>query len=940
MPALSEVFVGDGQTHSYLYGAPTEGGLYAAEAQGASPFQISHYYASDNVIRPCVQSKVRYNLSSVGTHPLHVDNARILALTTWSSSPLIAYKQGVGRGSCKLLFIDMSSVDPNLKGDLRQYFGYDVTGLVQIAPKLNAVREAKPSEKQGDAKQAAPLVESDYQVVRSTGLRDDKGHEFVDDVTALTHIPYVVSTLGVTPQLISTASGQASTCVGIMCGGRPAIAFCTPFLQTVEDVKSEWADGETYPEFKGWVGKRMRGLVQYDPVSGDLAVGRSLALPEMGVGFADNALLKRVNCFAWDSRLQRLYVGLTVFNASALIVLQPTVDVNKGVRWTLRSCAAFTEVDTADYGFGMRDATISITALAPLHASTGSSYIVCARTTENSSATAVYALPVVGPRARPHGVWDLAYDESHAGLLRKANAGYATVAMSTDDIEEVSSPSILVGGAYAPGPVDSMFTVGDAVCVTCVGDTPYTRGIYKSAPLFTPAGEVYAWTGWEVVCRSEKPLAGGVFFPRTHTYAGLISSTGERDSFDRYFSISWNRKGAVSSLLDVLMGEYFQGKHGIASLLTGGSEIASLQNCTALWGAGFERGAIIRTSSNGVAANSLESADSVLVTHPAGFVADTTITPQGYWCIAGSEGCVVYAERATGVPLAITDETDITLRAADAHFTLLPLERGAVRRIFSDNIYIYCMTRDRLYRCEQRAAYFRFAGAEQPVLEVIADAQVLDPSGETVFFDGAICKGVALLATTSGLYRTARQGALTAVSDLTEWNWEPVTYQLSDGSAHSLGLISQLSVVKPAVVVGAPGANIFALGSENGSGVSILYRLALEDDTSGSALSVVLRTVGGQLHADCGVYGATFDRMYTDGSELIVSTGQSVQEHFAPLSLYRFSNTMTEEQLSGRCVVHARESDVTSMRPGAPVYEEFSGALLIPAGNGALFARH
>ena len=134
-----------------------------------------------------------------------------------------------------------------------------------------------------------------------------------------------------------------------------------------------------------------------------------------------------------------------------------------------------------DYIVAQDDTGISIEKLATLHTSTQNSYLVVSRNDDK-----VFALPLVNT-VSTHA------NEAALGMLADVGDTSAPARNgSTAELYDASTPAAIVGAGDAPAPIEQIYVKGDAVFVSCAGETTASMGVFSSTPLFGTDGTIFA----------------------------------------------------------------------------------------------------------------------------------------------------------------------------------------------------------------------------------------------------------------------------------------------------------------------------------------------------------------------------------------------------------------------------------------------------------------
>jgi len=236
----------------------------------------------------------------------------------------------------------------------------------------------------------------------------------------------------------------------------------------------------------------------------------------------------------WDSKLQRLYIGLRIQTATSgtsdrigKTVIVAYQDCGKIILQKITSDNSISLNLTTKNEIIVNKNTIGgeisrATHLGVMHASTGTSYLIVCGGTQNDPnsigvSNAVHALPLV----------DKPGDDNH-GTLAKTDSPlqdfkFVTPATSAGDLSNTTDRFSRVGGGSIPKPTDidtrtlpisntdevaDMVVDGDTVYIAIEGQTSSTKetGVFYSHAMFDVDGKIAGWTTWSKVAVPYNPF--------------------------------------------------------------------------------------------------------------------------------------------------------------------------------------------------------------------------------------------------------------------------------------------------------------------------------------------------------------------------------------------------------------------------------------------------
>lgn len=856
----------------YHFAAHTPSGVYAASRQSGSMWQVVFYSPLRGAFAPYTPSRFLYN-GVEGTNFLQSADTEIRALTVHKDLPLVAYRRHEGEKTSGIICLENTE-----KGDSDgpQYKELTTRGASAFGTLITG---------------------------RSGAL--------VDDIPALVSLPVVQSLIDDPQNATEQATAFNTVVVGISSEGRVGVTLCAPEILQKHD--------------KPAAQKKLAQM--HDSI---------LFFDESFVAFTPDCLIKNLTSLVWDNKSQRLYATFSVYSGSALLLARPTVNKEGRVTLSWSPVTFATDFDSSDYGFGKKNQTITLSALTPLHLSTGKSYLVAVRDIgSNNDKLTVTAFPVVAPRVtHVEGYVDRTYNENTVGKIR---------AYGSDEAAENSAGLTLsddvkaVGGGNAPGPVNALFTIGDSVYVSCSGDTPLSRGLFFSTALCDASGEITRWSSWVPVMRTNKKFLFGGYSEGVKVFSALSTPDEESSQFSRFVRTGWIGTGTLSYIQEKLRTAYSSLTGGVTVLLPTEDTHSALSDITVLWACGKTGVSCFKTSSDGVAVSRATDDSYAHLTHPVGQVWGAFFSEEGYFYLTGENGVAVLAD-ASGSGVALGRSTNFSSYFSDFAFRLLEGIPNDIAALSGSDGFIALATRSEIVRFEERTAYFRATNPSVPTLTVIARAQDILKSQNHAFLSLTIDNKRVFIATTGGVYYSGH--ALSELSPAeggdTSSLWIELQYALSEdegGGSRGFGLISSFSIIKSAQK--DLGSNIFLIGADISTGVSSLYRL----NSTADEVTLISRSENNRSFIDYGVFGSYLDNPFIDGSFLVSTSEQRGSDYTATIAFWPFSASMTSDQITKRSLVVFDVAGRSTGVLGQPVREAFSGAIVIPGGEELVIAR-
>lgn len=620
-------------------------------------------------------------------------------------------------------------------------------------------------------------------------------------------------------------------------------------------------------------------LEPVDIYSGEIGKNRPYLLdcnPEKGIAYQTKVHLGNSVVFHWDPKLQRLFVGLDVTRAdstqsgggTSLLVgyMKPAtpeqIAYNKNIvetNTTLQKNNQPQKHEKRFYRFGLRplyhashekhDSIVSffrngdghamrsvVHGIRTLHTTTDKAYlIVNGGTTTTQAHNRVYAIPLVYPPQKKGAQVDSSTHE--------VECEGSFDSLPSDD------RSNWVGGGPLPSaettPISSFFIVNDAVYVGLAGETPSARGLFKSHPVYKSDGTIAGWTRWQRAFGICDSVHSAFFDPFEFRCSYVTDMSHESKKTIAVKIPIWEKAKPTSSnvlsslhalnTINPIRNIYSYNEltpsftQNAFSLL-----LAHNTNTIALLETGNnERGEFlplarddnrpVEVKTDGHAASNCKG---MLISggdlNELQFIQTAAISrasrgTKGYVFVGGYNGFAVLCnEQGEGWNAEQGLSSNFAELSSEFRFKKVGDFKN-IRKIESDEKYVYILTNKALFRIELQAANFAAAGT--PIVEEI---QGLQKIGAIVFSDCLVLPSLVLVGTNEGVY-WAEKSALNDSKELDPWKSIKV-------HGKSLGWVVKFSTDSAVARNGSPCFIVHVLETLLTNNVSFMHRLAIQDD--------------------------------------------------------------------------------------------------------------
>ncbi len=575
----------------------------------------------------------------------------------------------------------------------------------------------------------------------------------------------------------------------------------------------------------------------------------------------------------WDSKLDRLYVGLQVQNGNNANAGACAIGVIRRIgseKHIAEPAAPHTVLTPAQQneiiGSICSGARSSIHKIRTMHNSAELPYLVILGGNGKPETTkrSVHALPLyTNPAEKVNSTFgQLAKKDSRVVTLypnmRKNPSFYYRYfdapATTAEDVFTCDDQAACVGGGQLrEGDIDNIIIHRDLVCATVSSaDEGCLPGIFYSRALLDEFGAITGWTRWQRMSGITDPVFGAVLNEVDNSFMFFPANTTDQKLHIK--QTSWEKENEHVSSLESTINQYFP--QGITNMVDFPADFnenrdpffAILGNNTmALIKTGLiNKGTVVPTSDQSLEKTATHYMNSSIdmPTDPEATVVIFTggalqeIAPltsielvktetQAWLLVGGVKGLALLCdENGNGFSEKEKNSCLFSSFRANMSFKKISSHRF-VRKIINDRNSIYLLTDKTLERCELNTQDF----ASQKINgAILASTSGLLERG--AFFDVLVSEKLALLATSGGLFRIGNNKDVASIATENEAEWQPIFLPESMGAITQLEVHSTTGKIQDASR--STGGMLYILDSCPGKNKSRIHRLAIKN-TQGDA---------------------------------------------------------------------------------------------------------
>lgn len=550
--------------------------------------------------------------------------------------------------------------------------------------------------------------------------------------------------------------------------------------------------------------------------------------------------IARINDMCWSQTLQCLFIALDATAADdqesgaygvavARLVDKKRLEFSPII--APKSVSSDKKISVATKG---NCARVSIDAVAIMCSSTLHHYLITCSNNDGVSTVCSYPLVTHFDRAgHPQTQEDVhgtiaCFDDPHTSPL------------TSDDIPHDGLPSCQVGGAgILPGTISSMNVVLDTVFVSIKESGSGLPGIFSSQALFDHQGNISSWTDWQRVAGITNP----VDFFTVELPQMTIRYLTMHDDYTQVRTVSWQKNSENNSLAKTITDAYQP--DGVLSIRDFPIVYKGLGNSSIMGITGKSMFSLVTTGimrdgqlepitsyaqENLVTAGQTRTVPGYpLIFHskknPAleklGHITSLEIATcgnQSYLVIGGMGGLAIMSHNdGSGWDTNAGLSPDLSeLFSMDCH--LIGSYR-LVKKILCDNQMLYVLTDKKLDRIDLNEIDI-VSGTIKSI--TLADEKTF----RARMFDLLVSEKVALLATSSGLYRTGNQSSVRDAACAYDMKWTKVPLaEAVDPIVHLLPVTKSLC---PTDIARSSGGYVYAIGSYVGASKTTVHRISVK----------------------------------------------------------------------------------------------------------------
>jgi len=562
---------------------------------------------------------------------------------------------------------------------------------------------------------------------------------------------------------------------------------------------------------------------------------------------------------------------------------------------------------------------VSIHKVRSMRTSTNLPYLIVVGGNGNAASTQniVYALPLVNNTGNPQINGTLANKNVAPQLRISSKVPYQvgsravqTPAMQPGDMTLSTDAAAAVGGgALQAGAITDIWVRSDTVFVAVgAANANQLPGIFYSQALFDVGGTIKDWTFWQPVAGTTDQIFGLIMDP---TQGNFMYMTGASDTtINTVARTQWSmgdaalraplamaiatalptQNGGVEKLIDLQPST--PGLNGISLLIaTGGQTVVLAQTGTVVSGVlnptagalawpsvSFDNGTINQTLPLGIDNPTIVSITGGVLADVSRLVTAVVATngvsgTQGWLFVGGTHGVAVLSD-ASGNGWDTTMGLGSNFVGLNAGMSFKQVGNYAlVRKLVTDGNFLYVLTDTQLDRIDLRAGN---PGLGNVTAVTVAATPALLAVGGT-FVDCLISGPLALLGTTSGLWRVGNGADIRTASQPSDLSW---TYAPPIEGSYMVNQI--IPITKTGIPADATnplyhGANVYVLNTYRGQERAQINRFTIAPVTSGISDQTV-QAIGDMYVRDVPSfllnYGSLRTLFMTDGALWMAGRGR------------------------------------------------------------------
>jgi len=587
-------------------------------------------------------------------------------------------------------------------------------------------------------------------------------------------------------------------------------------------------------------------LEPIDATTGNDDCSKAVSVKQAACSVAAQIDLDDNSTLHWDGVLKKLYVGLQgsvntagTFLSGLLIgrmegdklILEPIIDP------TVIATDTGTDKIFAFYDAATQTSKVAIHKIKTMYTSTGKTYLIVNGNIYPGAGsvlkTEVFALPIMHQQYSD-GTFATNNKTLLGKIAKKDSISQEEAASSVGDLQLNTDAQSKVGQGAASDDVQNLFVLGDTVYVCLAGATRDAQGIFKSTAIFDKDGLIRSWTPWQRVMGATDPVINGFIDINTGQYWYLTQSINQWDTVK---VTCWNQNDPtlLGNLASKLTTEFSQQNAGVHQLFNFPTQTESFENnkFALMVATGYQKVVLIQTGkdTSGTFVPTSNADFSTNITNNVKVFNDaalTTIGPiccaavsrspianQG-WLFVGGHNGVETLRDSNGNGWTLLE--NLTSDLIGFTFKTIGTFKN-VHKLVCDDEYLYVLTAQALYRIAMANTKFKDLSPDNLDAEIIAQASVLGTQYDT-FLDFIIAGNVGILATSTGLYRTANSQTIKTSNAWT---------QVLSASGYSLGPVTHLSMLSLTKGSFDGGGNLYVVAANMTTDLATVLRFNVTD---------------------------------------------------------------------------------------------------------------
>jgi hypothetical protein len=557
--------------------------------------------------------------------------------------------------------------------------------------------------------------------------------------------------------------------------------------------------------------------------------------------------------------------------------------------------------------------------------------------------------------------------------------GFQTAASIEADLTAQTDAPAQVGGAVAPGTVLDMQVFKDTVFIAVDGSADEVR-VYSSQALLDADGAIKAWTPWRPESRpatgANKIFSIGYQNTIGRMYSTQGSSTTTIDTVKTSVWTNGSEDGLLGGtttdssvgFVSQLGGKFLSENGGIQGLVSFPAETTAFsqtagQRSSMMIATGYKKIVLVATGQDNTsndfvpnvgnffhtanltftagAIDSARNSNTKMITvsggalDTVGGISTATIinetTNGGYIVVGGVGGVAILRATAGGAGWATGDlKKTFNGIGTNKSFAIIG-NYSNVRKVIADGQFLYILTNATF----DRVPAAQLTGAITPT--VLATPADLGLQSFESFSDVLVSSKLALLATSSGVYRVGNVKNISTATSATNVSWTKIA--LSEGPTPVTRLVPvSTTTLDTDFAQQTGGGMVYVLASSVTQELSSVYRLSTRD-ISGSAIADttveqlsddVLSTVVGP-YAHLGNYKNYFTNdgaLATDSRSKYDDTTPAV---FEALPFQHIAGTVLATKRLTSISLYENQTEI-----GKLVSNSALGSKILPTNNGLL----